>query len=267
MPASISLIARRERISSTTIRPESMVRGVLFDVHDTLLTKDYRAISQGMENICAVLAEAGYRVTAEENFQAWKEVGSRIRQDSDLNEVTFQGWWQGVFQHLGIDDYDDGLIERANDAWGTAFVEGTRALPHAREVLIELSKRGWRLGVVSNSLAPNTRRDLTVAGLLPFFQGIFISSDVGKRKPHPYIFHKALEALNMDPEEAIFVGDNPYEDILGAKRVGLRAIFIRTTFLDPFPLDAPPPDATINSLEEIVPMIDNVPFSEKVAPL
>ena len=51
-----------------------------------------------------------------------------------------------------------------------------------------------------------------------------VSSEVGKRKPHPEIFERALEALEIEPNEALFVGDRLYEDIRGAGEVGLTTV-------------------------------------------
>jgi putative hydrolase of the HAD superfamily len=47
------------------------------------------------------------------------------------------------------------------------------------------------------------------------------SSEVGKRKPHPDIFRRALAELDVEPEAALFVGDRLYEDVRGAGELGL----------------------------------------------
>ncbi len=50
------------------------------------------------------------------------------------------------------------------------------------------------------------------------------SSEVGKRKPHPEIFQRALEALGVEPERALFVGDRLYEDVRGAPELGMTTV-------------------------------------------
>jgi putative hydrolase of the HAD superfamily len=50
------------------------------------------------------------------------------------------------------------------------------------------------------------------------------SSEVGKRKPHPAIFERALDALGVAPGEAMFVGDRLYEDVRGANEVGMTSV-------------------------------------------
>jgi putative hydrolase of the HAD superfamily len=50
------------------------------------------------------------------------------------------------------------------------------------------------------------------------------SSEVGTRKPHPAIFERALEALAVEPECALFVGDRLYEDVRGAGELGMTTV-------------------------------------------
>ncbi|MDO8691303.1 MAG: HAD-IA family hydrolase [Dehalococcoidia bacterium] len=157
---------------------------------------------------------------------AWKQAAHLARLDAqDLNEVTVQGWYDAILKGLGIGEYAPDLVRKMNQAWNDAFAAGTRALPHTKSVLRRL-RLSCRLGIVSNSLAPNTISDLRVAGILDFFQAIVISSDFGKRKPHAAIFLSALDRLGLKPAEAVFVGDNPYEDIFGAQEVGMRAVLM-----------------------------------------
>ena len=52
----------------------------------------------------------------------------------------------------------------------------------------------------------------------------FFSSEVGKRKPHPAIFERALEALGVAATDAVFVGDRLYEDVRGAGELGMTTV-------------------------------------------
>lgn len=202
------------------------IKGVLFDVHDTLVIKDYRASAQGFLGSVAVVQAAGYEITAEDYHAAWKRASQLARQDArELGEVTLEGWYGAILNGMGITDYSPRLVEQMNGAFNSAFATATKALPQTKSTLRRL-KRSYLLGIVSNSLAPNTVSDLTVSGIHDLFDAIVISSDFGKRKPHPAIFLNALERLGINPGEAVFVGDNPYEDIFGAKEVGMGAVLI-----------------------------------------
>jgi putative hydrolase of the HAD superfamily len=98
-------------------------------------------------------------------------------------------------------------------------------LPEAREVLTELRRRGFGLGVISN-WDPNARDLLAGHGLAEFFDPIVISSEVGSEKPAPGIFRIALERAGMHGEQCLYVGDNYYDDAVGCRRVGMRAVII-----------------------------------------
>ena len=82
---------------------------------------------------------------------------------------------------------------------------------------------GLKLAVVSNTFVPGVvlDRHLRDTGLLDFFAARIYSCDVRYRKPHPTIFRKALEALGIGPDEAMFVGDSLVADIKGAARLGM----------------------------------------------
>src|SRR5207253_11386002 len=69
---------------------------------------------------------------------------------------------------------------------------------------------------------------LEALGLLEFFPVRAYSTEHGAQKPHPGLFRAALDELNLAPAEAIFVGDDPTADLLGAGRVGMRCV-LRST--------------------------------------
>lgn len=75
---------------------------------------------------------------------------------------------------------------------------------------------------------------------------------LGIWKPNRAIFEHALDALGVAPHEAVFVGDNPREDILGAQAVGMRGVLIASR---EFAQGDVQPDATINHVAELLPLI------------
>ena len=96
----------------------------------------------------------------------------------------------------------------------------------ALPVLAELRGHGLKLGLVSNAFDPGwlLHRDLEHMGLAERLDFSVFSSEVGVRKPHPAIFERALEALEVEPERALFVGDRLYEDVRGAAEVGMTTV-------------------------------------------
>lgn len=76
------------------------------------------------------------------------------------------------------------------------------------------------------------------------------SNEYGLLKPRPEIFLETLSRIDVEPSEAVHIGDKPDLDILGAKNAGLKAIHLRLTN-QPYPTDLPKPDLTIRTLHQI----------------
>jgi putative hydrolase of the HAD superfamily len=97
--------------------------------------------------------------------------------------------------------------------------------PDALATLGLLRARGLRLVVVSNwdiSLAP-TLHTLGLGGML---DAVVTSAGVGTAKPAPEIFHAALRAVGVVPEEAVHVGDDPNLDVVGADAAGIMPVLL-----------------------------------------
>ena len=84
-----------------------------------------------------------------------------------------------------------------------------------------------RLSVLSNTHhPPSVPGHLRAMGLAPYVSQVVTSVEFGRRKPHPSIFHHALERLGSAPDQAIYVGDDYAADYLGATAAGMRCILI-----------------------------------------
>ena len=92
----------------------------------------------------------------------------------------------------------------------------------------EVCQIGYRIGLVSNTVMPGkyVREKLQEAGILDLFETTIFSAEVGINKPEPGIFHYALDAMRLSPDEAWYVGDKPQRDICGAHRAGMRAVLV-----------------------------------------
>jgi putative hydrolase of the HAD superfamily len=102
---------------------------------------------------------------------------------------------------------------------------GWKAYDCVPRVLDELRSRGIRAGVISN-WDPSARSILQACGLLDKFETVVISSEVGVSKPHERIFRIALERAGIEPEDCLYVGDNYYDDAVGAEAVGMKALVV-----------------------------------------
>ena len=157
------------------------------------------------------------------------------------------------------------VIERARvsvpDAVLASYFEAwephTITHPDAPVLLRELRRRNIRIGVLSNTLWPRAVHDQIFVRdqVLDLIDGTVYSCELRWTKPHPEAFRAAMAAVGEDdPASCVFVGDRPYDDVHGAKSIGMRAVLMQNGDVPPF--DAAVPDATITRLSQLLPHLD-----------
>lgn len=88
---------------------------------------------------------------------------------------------------------------------------------HGREVVEELQRRGYILGIISNLIGTREIPEwLQEEGFAPYFKPVLLSSVFGKRKPHPAIYLEAARLADVEPSRCAYVGDNLKRDVTGA---------------------------------------------------
>ncbi len=117
-----------------------------------------------------------------------------------------------VVQMAGFDpDHVDQLCAAYQAQYEKYHDELAREFPGVREVLAELSRRGYKLGVVTSKRRTTARPGLAYFGLDRFFEVIITANDTARHKPDPEPVLAALEALGVGKEEAAYVGDSTYD--------------------------------------------------------
>ena len=96
----------------------------------------------------------------------------------------------------------------------------------AELVLQALRSQGYKLGIITNGSGQSQRAKLRSTGLLSQVDAVLVSGEEGIKKPHPLIFERGAARLKVALEDCLFVGDNPRADIMGAKQVGMKAIWV-----------------------------------------
>lgn len=158
---------------------------------------------------------------------------------------------------LGL-DVAEALLEEAAVRHLDAWTPHIRHDPEAAPTLAALRQRGVRIGLLSNTHWPRHfhERFLERDGLIGLIDARLYTSEMPFQKPHPSAFLSACQALQVtDPRQAIFVGDRPWDDVTGAQRAGMRAV-LRPNPLVAAVAGAADPDATVERLPELLPLVD-----------
>jgi putative hydrolase of the HAD superfamily len=243
------------------------IRAVIFDMGETLLRfqrpggRTWREFeAPGIRGVYRYLVEEGHPIeAAEEPFveamfarlsEGWQQAtgaGANFRASD---------WIAAAAAEHRLSLSDAALLEAVR-RYARPLAEGVTAAPGARETLTALRERGIRTGLISNTIWPGELHmsDLDAHALLEHLEHLVFSGDAGLWKPNPAIFHHVLDALGVPAEDAVFVGDSPREDIVGAQRAGMRAVWVRSR---EFALGAVAPDAVIEDVSELLPALEQL---------
>lgn len=243
------------------------IRAVLFDMDDTLLdwsgqTGSYtELIRPNVDNMYEYLAADGHKLPERDEFaRCYREVVVEQWGEAKKtwNSVHFPGTLEICFRRLGL-DLDKIDLERVMRAYDNRPLPGVALFPDAIEVLQTLREQGYKVALVTNSMFPMWMRDteLHAFEIFDFFDVRITSGDSGYMKPHPAIYERALDLLGVLPDEAVFVGDRPANDIAGANEVGLVSVLISPAHLER-ELDGVEPDYIISTLSELPPILDKL---------
>ncbi|HSQ18474.1 MAG TPA: HAD family hydrolase, partial [Anaerolineales bacterium] len=128
--------------------------------------------------------------------------------------------------------------------------------PDAQETLPELKRRGYRLGVISNTMSSlDIPRSVEQFGWSRYFEVVILASGVKARKPAPGPYLEATRALNVDPTACAYVGNRYLKDIAGCKRAGFALGILIDNPDQPQPAESDQsgsPDVVIHSLSKLL---------------
>ncbi|HBL40780.1 MAG TPA: noncanonical pyrimidine nucleotidase, YjjG family [Ruminococcaceae bacterium] len=197
-----------------------MIRNILLDLDDTLL--DFKAAEK--QAVHRVLTQYGVAVT-EEILQRYSQINDSQWKRLERGEITVDEVkvhrYELLFEELGV---------QANAAQVTKDYEGFLAaqhpvLPGARVMMEALFGR-YRLYLVSNGTARVQNQRLDDSGFRRYFDGVFLSQDIGFNKPNPAFFDACFEQIEgFDKAQSVILGDSLTSDILGGNQAGICTVW------------------------------------------
>lgn len=110
-------------------------------------------------------------------------------------------------------------------------------------------KQRYRLGIVSDSQADHAYPELQMLGIHDFFNAIVVSAEYGYRKPDVRLFKECLRQLGVMADESVYLGNDTFRDVKGAKDAGMKAVLIMTRYGQKS--GGAIPDFTIDKIEQI----------------
>ena len=202
-----------------------MIRAVFFDWGNTLVAWEFDP-ELFVEGHACGLAALGPGAPAQEEFtEAFGEQVLPLLLGPGEDEVDYVVEVGSLLASLRV-DADEAAVWRFVEAEHRVWRPAHRIEPDVLDLLDALKERGLKIGLVSNVFDPPAlmRGLFAELRLLERLDAVALSTEAGKRKPHPAIFESALQQAGVLPTEAVMVGDRLREDVGGAQAAGLAAI-------------------------------------------
>ena len=158
-------------------------------------------------------------------------------------DIPFEQVMAALFRAKGVTENADQLGINAAQLDRICSMEYVKLYPYVTEALAALRKNGCRLWLLSNAQRVFTEYELRHLGLGEQFDGIYISSDYGCRKPDIRFFGALLREQKLDAAHCLMIGNDLNTDIAGAKAAGMATLYMHTALT---PADQPAADPALH---------------------
>ncbi|NHM33632.1 HAD family hydrolase [Neobacillus terrae] len=195
-----------------------MVKAVIFDLDGTLLNRD-ESVKKFIDNQYARLNKWLNHIPKEKYITRFIELDNRgyVWKDKVYQQLTEEFEIKGLTWEDFLQDY----ISR--------FKDNCVPFPNLFELLEELRNNQLSLGMITNGIGQFQMDNIKALGIEEYFKSILVSEWEGLKKPDPNIFLRALNQLNVLPNQSVYVGDHPENDVKAAQKVGMKGIWKKDT--------------------------------------
>ena len=230
-----------------------MLKAVIFDLDNTLV--DFMLMKkQAIDAAINAMRDAGLKLSTD-------EIRQRIDQIYNERGIEFQN----VFDELLYREFskiDYKILSAGVIAYRRAREAALVPYPHVTMTLINLTKMQLKLGVVSDAPGKEAWLRLSYLNFHHLFDAVVTFDDTGMRKPNPEPFRKVLEMLQIDPGEALMVGDWAERDVLGAAQVGMKTVFAR--YGNTFGTEISNADYDIDDITQVIDIVKEENRKERI---
>lgn len=223
------------------------IKGVIFDLDNTLL--DFMKMKEvAVKSAIRGMIEAGLEADERESF---KDIISIYEEFGWENQKVFD-----VFLNKSIGYVDNKFLAAGIVAYRRSREANLLAYPNVNRTLVNLTKLGIKLAVVSDAPSREAWMRIYYLNLYHFFDAVITLDDSGERKPSSKPFEMALKILNLEPQDSLMIGDWPERDVVGAKQIGMRTAF--AVYGDTFGTKDSGADWDIKDISEIISIIKKI---------
>ena len=180
------------------------------------------------------------------------EFGFKSATKEELAQLSNLTSWQ-ILRYSGISIFKFPLLIRKLKAELRNEIPNIQLFPGIKEVLLELKKLGFQLGIITSNSRENVLASLEINGLQGIFTFIYSGSTFGKHK----VIKRWLKKERINAEEVIYVGDET-RDIDAAKKTGIKIIAVSWGFNSQSALAAQNPDFLIERPQELIEIMSNM---------
>ena len=224
-----------------------MIRAIVFDLDNTLM--DFMKMKNlGVKGAVDAMLDAGLDMKPE-------EAERKIYEIYKLEGIEYQNVFDEFLQSE-IGRIDPKLLAAAIVGYRRTRESALVVYPHTHQTMVELTRRGLKLSVVSDAPRMQAWLRITYLQLQHLFDAVVTLEDTRMRKPAPEPFKKVLELLGVQPAEAIMVGDWAERDMVGAKAIGMLTAFAR--YGDTFNTGPSGADFELSSVRDLVAIVDRL---------
>ena len=139
-------------------------------------------------------------------------------------EIKIERVWERL---IGVPCSDSEMRNLCN-SFRAAAREKLKLYPGVLEVFAEIRSKGGKIFLLSNAQRLFTEKELELTGLSDAFENIFISSDMGIKKPDSNFIQSLMEKHSLMPSESVMIGNEVFADMGSAVAAGINGIYLNT---------------------------------------
>ncbi len=223
------------------------IRTITLDLDDTLWAI-HPVIERAERKLHDWLRDNYPRIQEKYTPDGISRLREQVVEESPERSHDFTFLRRTVLGRLGIEaGYGDGLVDNAMAVF-IAARNDVEVFPEVRPALTALGERYCVIAVT------NGNADVNSIGIRDLFHEVISASSAGAAKPNRKIFDIAVEAGGADADQTLHVGDHPEVDVAGARKAGLKSVWVNRDNQD-WPDHLQRPDGIVRDVGELLALL------------